>query len=82
VVEGVCAACHTIDGTTMRGKIGPNMTHLFSRKTFAGAVLPMDMGYMTAWLKNPQALKPGNLMTIQVPDQQMLAILAYLATLK
>jgi cytochrome c oxidase subunit 2 len=82
VVSGVCAACHTIDGTTMKGKIGPNLTHLWSRSTFAGGVFPMDMGYMTSWVKDAQAMKPGNLMAIKTPDQQLLAILAYLATLR
>jgi len=82
VVAGVCAACHTIDGTTMKGKVGPNLTHLFSRDTFAGAVFPLNDANLSAWLKDTQAMKPGNLMAIKVPDSQIQAILAYLKTLK
>lgn len=82
VVNGVCAACHTIQGTTMKGKIGPDLTHLWSRSTMAGSTFPLDMGNMTDWLKNSQAMKPGNLMKIQVPDQQLVDILAYLSMLR
>jgi cytochrome c oxidase subunit 2 len=82
VVGGACAACHTIDGTTMKGKIGPNLSHLYSRSTFAGAVFPLNDTNLSAWLKDTQAMKPGNLMKIQLPDSQIPAILAYLKTLK
>ncbi len=82
VVSGACSACHTIDGTTMKGKVGPNLTHLFSRSSFAGAAFPLDDANLTAWLKDPQAMKPGNLMKIKVPDSQIQAILAFLKTLK
>ena len=43
---------------------------------------PLTAGYMYDWLKDPQAMKPGNLMRVQVSDQDMLFVLAYLSTLK
>lgn len=82
VVNGACAACHTIAGTTANGMVGPNLSHLYSRTTFAGGAYPLNDANLTAWLKDTQSLKPGNLMTIHVPDAQLQAVLAYLKTLK
>ncbi|HEY3343823.1 MAG TPA: cytochrome c oxidase subunit II [Anaerolineaceae bacterium] len=83
VTQGVCQGCHTIDGTNMKGTVGPNLTHLHSRNTMAGASFPLDDQYMVPWLQNSEAMKPGNLMSgIHVSDQDVLPILAYLATLK
>jgi cytochrome c oxidase subunit II len=82
VVSGVCAACHTIDGTTAKGKIGPNLTHLFSRSTFGGSAFPLDDANLAMWLKNNQGMKPGNLMAITIPESQVAPVLAYLKTLK
>lgn len=83
VVNGACAGCHTIDGTAANtGKVGPNLTHLFSRSTFAGGTYPLNDANLTAWLTNTQSLKPGNLMTIHIPANEIPAILAYLNTLK
>ncbi|HTX80214.1 MAG TPA: cytochrome c oxidase subunit II, partial [Longilinea sp.] len=82
VTTGVCAACHTINGTSAKGKVGPNLTHLFSRSTFAGASFTVNEANMSAWLTSNTTMKPGNLMSIRVPDSQLEAILAYLKTLK
>ena len=36
--KGTCIACHTIGGVEGAvARVGPNLTHLMSRKTFAGA---------------------------------------------
>jgi cytochrome c oxidase subunit II len=83
VTQGVCQGCHTIDGTNMKGTVGPNLTHLHSRTTFAGASYPLTDQNMIPWLQDSEALKPGNLMSgVHVSDQDVLPILAYLATLK
>ncbi len=57
-----CAACHAIDGTAAQGKVGPNLTHVGSRTTIAGATMPNDPGHLAGWLRNPDSLKPGALM--------------------
>lgn len=57
-----CVACHTIQGTTAQGKIGPDLTHLASRSVMAGAIMDRNLGTMENWLADPQAVKPGNLM--------------------
>jgi cytochrome c oxidase subunit 2 len=82
VAEGACGGCHTINGTTAKGIVGPNLTHLFSRSTFAGGSYVLNDANLTSWLKDTQSLKPGNLMTYHVPDAQIPAVLAYLKTLK
>lgn len=82
VTAGVCAACHTVDGTAAKGKVGPNLTHLFSRSTFAGAAFPLNDANLTQWMTSNRIMKPGNLMGISVPTSQIADILAYLKTLK
>lgn len=82
VTEGVCAACHVIQGTNMAGKTGPDLTHLYSRTIIAGGY-PLNDETMEQWLRNSDSLKPGNLMAgIRVSDQQIEAVMAYLKTLK
>lgn len=83
VTQGICSGCHAIDGTNMKGAIGPNLTHLYSRTVFAGGVLPLTDQNLALWLKNPNDVKPGNLMAnVRTSDQQIEAIIAYLKTLK
>lgn len=82
VTQGVCQGCHTIDGTNMKGTIGPNLTHLFSRDTFAGGSYPLTQENMIIWLQDSGSMKPGNdMQNVHVPDQDLQAILAYLSTL-
>lgn len=83
VTTGVCTGCHTINGTNMKGAVGPNLTHLFSRTTFAGSSYVLNDQNLTAWLTDPNALKPGNLMSVvHINPQDIPAIIAYLHTLK
>jgi cytochrome c oxidase subunit 2 len=79
-----CVGCHTIDGTTAKGKVGPNLTHLMSRKSIAGGVLsPVNEENLTRWLKNPPAVKPGTLMpNLNLSDQQIHDLVLFLQTLK
>jgi cytochrome c oxidase subunit 2 len=60
VTRGMCAACHTIRGTQlMFGTIGPNLTHLATRTTIAGATYPNDPRHLARWIKSPSKMKPG-----------------------
>jgi cytochrome c oxidase subunit 2 len=78
-----CAYCHTIEGTNASGKIGPDLTHLASRKTLAAGTLPNGPGALGGWILNPQNLKPGNLMpATDLDSNDLQALLAYLDTLK
>lgn len=82
VTAGLCAGCHTIQGTKMVGKTGPDLTHLYSRTIIAGGY-PLTDEVLEQWLRNSDQLKPGNLMAgIRVSDQQIEAVMAYLKILR
>lgn len=75
-----CASCHAIRGASIeqdgrqlaaQGAVGPDLTHLMSRKEFAGAVFDLyrrgpDDGFtdephidnLSRWLQNPVEMKP------------------------
>ncbi|MGB7873810.1 MAG: cytochrome c oxidase subunit II [Anaerolineales bacterium] len=80
---GACAACHSIDPSEIdTDKVGPNLTHLFSRTTFAGGSFDLNEDNLRSWLHDTQALKPDNDMQIKIPPQQIDQIIAYLTHLK
>jgi cytochrome c oxidase subunit 2 len=57
-----CASCHTIRGTTARGQVGPDLTHLATRRTIGAVTLVNDPAHLRRWVRDSQAYKPGNLM--------------------
>jgi len=82
-LSGPCAMCHTISGTGAGGTIGPDLTHLASRRTIAAGTLPMTTGNLAGWILDPQSIKPGVKMPPnQIDPQSLQALLAYLGTLK
>jgi cytochrome c oxidase subunit 2 len=77
-----CASCHTIAGTPAQGKVGPDLTHVASRTTLASNTIPNTRAQLSAWIANPQAIKPG----VRMPDLglshgQVAQIVSYLETL-
>jgi cytochrome c oxidase subunit 2 len=54
-----CASCHTIRGSGAGGRVGPDLTHLFSRNHLASGTLAMTRGALAAWILDPQSIKPG-----------------------
>jgi cytochrome c oxidase subunit II len=54
-----CASCHMIRGTAARGLVGPDLTHVASRRTLAGAEIRNTPAELRAWIADPQAIKPG-----------------------
>ncbi|MGE3272486.1 MAG: cytochrome c oxidase subunit II [Chloroflexota bacterium] len=79
-----CAGCHTIDGNpTAVGKVGPNLSHFGSRTTLAAGIHPNTPENLAAWIENPQAIKPGNIMqNLHVRPRDVEALVAYLHSLK
>ena len=78
-----CASCHTIAGTQAQGRIGPNLTHLASRSTLAALTIPNDPSHLSAWVHDPQQVKPGNKMPgLQLGAPRLQAIVAYLESLR
>jgi cytochrome c oxidase subunit 2 len=60
--ENQCASCHTLRGTSARGRIGPDLTHIAGRKTLGALTIPNTRNDLSAWIKDPQHFKPGNKM--------------------
>lgn len=82
-LTGACEACHSIDPHEIDGeKIGPNLAHLFSRTTFAGGTYDLNEANLRNWLKDTQAMKPGNDMEVTLSSQLIDEIIAYLLHLK
>jgi cytochrome c oxidase subunit II len=87
--SGACSSCHYQesskgwDPTVDAAKIGPNLTHVGGRAHFAGAIAPLDQKNLTAWLRNPQAFKPGSKMVIRsLNDDEVKSLVAYIKSLK
>jgi len=77
-----CIICHTMAGVS-GGVAGPNLSHVGSRTTIAGGILPADSAGLARWLRNPMAEKPGSLMpTIDLTDDEIAALVAYLQSRK
>jgi cytochrome c1 len=78
-----CGTCHTIPGITgARGNVGPPLNKIGTRVFIAG-VLRNNPENMVRWLKNPQAVVPGNAMPdMHLTDAQARDITAYLVELQ
>jgi cytochrome c oxidase subunit 2 len=78
-----CGSCHAISGTPANGTVGPDLTHLASRRSIAAGQLPMNEGNLYGWVADPQSIKPGsNMPTVGLEPDQLHAVVAYLETLK
>lgn len=78
-----CMNCHAIRGTAATGRFGPDLTHLMSRSTIASGAAPNTQANLRQWIKDPNSIKPGSLMpAMQLTDQQLDEVTAYLETLK
>ena len=84
-----CVACHTIEGVSelaagARSRTsGPNLTHVGSRDYIAAHTLKNSPENIAKWVKNPQQVKPGALMTnLGLNDQEAKDVAAFLTALK
>jgi cytochrome c oxidase subunit 2 len=84
---GQCIGCHTIGGVEGAvGTLGPNLTHVGSRDTFAGGIFELNEGNLRRWLEDAPRLKPGSKMPsgirdMGLTDEQIEALVAYLMSL-
>jgi len=79
---GTCFACHTVDGTTAAGKVGPDLSDFGGRTTLAAGMLPNTPENLAAWLRDPQAIKPGALMPrLNLSEADIEALTAFLHSL-
>ena len=56
-----CIGCHTVAGVSA-GLLGPNLTHVGSRTTIAGASMMNTEQHLRDWIGNPPGMKPGSMM--------------------
>jgi cytochrome c oxidase subunit II len=77
-----CVYCHTVRGTNASGMLGPDLTHIASRRTLGAGILENNVGNLAAWIIDPQSIKPGNRMpAANIDAEDLQALLAYLMTL-
>lgn len=78
-----CSNCHAIRGTSAVGTVGPDLTHLASRQTIAAAEIPNDRKNLSAWLADPNVMKPGCRMPdLKLTPAQIDSLVTYLETLR
>ncbi len=82
-LRGGCIACHAIRGTIAQGVIGPDLTHVGSRRRIAAGILDNTPENMERWIRNSRAVKPGSLMVVpELDDETVSQIVQYLHSLK
>jgi cytochrome c oxidase subunit 2 len=78
-----CGKCHNVVGVDAYGTIGPDLTHIASRRTLGAGTLMNNRGNLAGWISNAPAIKPGVLMPPNVMSAgELQDLLAYLETLK
>ena len=78
-----CASCHAISGTAYQAMIGPSLTHMGGRQTLAAGRLTNTLANMEAWLRDPQALKPGaHMPNLNLDRSQIRDLTVYLEGLR
>jgi cytochrome c oxidase subunit 2 len=83
VFQAQCITCHAIGG--QGAAIAPNMTGFAERK-WIGGVVENTPDLLAQWIRDPQTIKPGNLMPAfgedKISDQDLDALVQYLSSLK
>jgi cytochrome c oxidase subunit 2 len=78
-----CINCHCLRGTPAAGTYAPDLTHLMARETLASGMIPNTPENLLAWVRDPQAIKPGCLMpAFGLSERENELINEYLRTLK
>lgn len=57
-----CGACHAIRGTPHSGRIGPDLSRFGERRTLGAGTLEPNLANTSAFIRDPQASKPGTRM--------------------
>jgi cytochrome c oxidase subunit 2 len=84
--EARCDGCHAIADVSAPayvGTVGPDLTHLASRRTLAAATVENTRATLAAFVAAPDRIKPGSRMPATALDPARLeALVAYLETLE
>jgi cytochrome c oxidase subunit II len=81
-----CHLCHRVRGGGVQEAgqdVGPDLTHLRTRRTLGSATIENTTENLAAWILNPHAIKPGVLMpATPLPPDELAAIVRYLEGLQ
>lgn len=79
-----CGACHSVRGTDARGRVGPDLTHLGSRRSVGTSLLANNAENIARFIAEPAHVKPGVAMPAfgMLPDKDIEAIAAWLEGLQ
>lgn len=82
-----CTGCHSLDGVpNATARIGPNLTHIASRSTFAGGTYALNEANLRKWIHDAPGRKPMQpdknvgmpSFKNSMPDADLDALVAYL----
>ncbi len=77
-----CAGCHGVAGVSVGNSKMPNLTNFGLRTSLAAGVLENTPENLADWLRDPQAIKPGNYMpNLGLSNEEIAALVAYLQSL-
>jgi cytochrome c oxidase subunit II len=79
-----CGACHTIRGTAADGVVGPDLTHVGSRVSLGGGILPNEPDAFSRWIAHTEGVKPGVHMPAfgMLPAEDLQALAVFLEGLQ
>jgi cytochrome c oxidase subunit 2 len=79
-----CTGCHVVRGHSSGSPIGPDLTHFGTRRSLAAGTLPMTLEAISAFIRSPEASKPGVLMPAfaHMPAEEADSIARYLLELR
>lgn len=82
-----CNACHAVTGTAAMGAVGPNLSHFANRISIGAGIYENNEENLKKWLRDPQGMKPGNLMKLEqvnmtLSEKDIHDLTAYLQSLK
>lgn len=83
-LRNTCVNCHSINGTTAGGAVGPNLTHLASRWGFGAGAGNITVNDLMQWIYDPNTYKPGVIMPGYpfLSHKELHALAVYLVSLK
>jgi cytochrome c oxidase subunit 2 len=78
-----CVYCHNVEGTNASGDLGPDLTHLGSRRTLGAGIMAYSLGKEAIWIRNSHIYKPGNQMPpMDLTNAELSALMFYIRTLE
>lgn len=82
--SGGCRSCHAVRGTEANGRLGPDLTHVGSRRTIGAGQFPNNVGTLAGWIANIQHIKPGARMPSygSLTGEDLRALAGYLESLE